>query len=186
MSIEIELKKMLEENGWQKKETKGGSFWTYEHKIFKVVNHHNDGSICFNYLQKYVKNKTLSSLPFYSKIANITKINKKNYAIISKEVEIDVLNEIVEFIISDSGAGKRDPQQSTPVIKRNGAYLPTKDYVLIAIEQVRSELKENTGTHAPINYDAILDQVEKNAINDDKSLKLNWRKTTEEMLDDWS
>ncbi|HDR15981.1 MAG TPA: hypothetical protein ENN79_10955 [Desulfobacteraceae bacterium] len=45
MSIESELRKMLENNEFEPKATKKGSIWTYYHPKYMVVNYHINGHI---------------------------------------------------------------------------------------------------------------------------------------------
>ena len=132
MGVEVDLKKMLESNGYVSKKTKSGSVWTlHTGQRGSVVNFHNDGTVAFNYLSKHVRNvmeeqnhnvknmkfdeqmtlfcNVISGLPFYNKIKNHIprpKLSQKNgieYFSISSKVGMDVFREIVSFIVSGEG-----------------------------------------------------------------------------------
>lgn len=129
MSTEITLENLLSANGFYKKKTKIGSAWTYEHAVYMTVNYHNNNTICFNYLGKHMRDKVkkdrstildlspiekeslyrkaLSSLPFHKKIENYISFSLRakggDYLIISHNVGINALKEIVKFIVTESG-----------------------------------------------------------------------------------
>jgi predicted RNA binding protein YcfA (HicA-like mRNA interferase family) len=129
MSIENELMILLIKNGFYKKKTKIGSAWTYDHNIYRTVNYHNNDTVSFNYLGKYMRDKVkekrgtildltpaekknlyireLSDLPFFKKIGNLITFSLRakggDYLIISHKVGMDVFQEIVKYIVEDSG-----------------------------------------------------------------------------------
>jgi predicted RNA binding protein YcfA (HicA-like mRNA interferase family) len=134
MSIEIELKNLIEKNGFYKKKTKIGSAWTYDHKIYRTVNYHHNDTVSFNYLGKYMRDKVkekrgtildlspedkkilyrkeLSNLPFFKKIENFFTFSLRarggDYLIISHKVGISVYREIIKFIVEESGNAFED------------------------------------------------------------------------------
>lgn len=197
MSVENALKKMLEEKGYKPKKTKIGSVWTYDHIKYMIVNYHNDDTISFNDLAKYMRDevkkthraiiglkpeekeqlyrKALSSLEFYEKIKNNLQFSLRekgsDYVHISQKVGIDVLGEVLQFITADSGAEKLLFQR-----KSAEEYLPDWSYVRPVIDQTPHE--------AP-TLDEILDQIEQKARADKKVLKQNWREITRRNIPLW-
>ena len=62
MSVEIELKKLLLDNGFVTKKTKKGSEWTLTHEKYLVVNYHTSSrDISFNYLGKYMRDDVIKT-----------------------------------------------------------------------------------------------------------------------------
>jgi predicted short-subunit dehydrogenase-like oxidoreductase (DUF2520 family) len=128
MTIEKELKNLLIDKGFELKKTKKSSLWTLDHRVHSVVNFYNNGTVSFGFLEKYMRDKVaaelgtilnvkvsdkkdlyrnvLSQLPFYKSIEkNITFSSGEkggDSVHISENVGMDVFNEIVKFIVSDS------------------------------------------------------------------------------------
>ncbi len=133
MSIGIQLRKVLEDNGYVSKKTKIGSVWTMEHRKYMTVNYHNNGTVSFNYLGKYMRDtvkkshgtiigiapvekeqlyrKALSRLSFYDTIKDHIHFSLRagggDYVLFSGEVGLDVLAEVLHFIVSDCGGSYR-------------------------------------------------------------------------------
>lgn len=128
MTIEKELKNLLIDKGFELKKTKISSVWTLDHCTYKAVTFHNNGTVSFGYLGKYMRDtvtadlgtllnleasdkkdlyrKMLLKLPFYKNIEkNITfSLGGKgdDSVHISENVGMDVFNEIVKFIVMHS------------------------------------------------------------------------------------
>ena len=204
MSIENELKKILEDRGFKQKTkgglpfTKNGSIWTYNHPKYKVVNYHNNGTICFNYIKKYMENiaremqgtkkelsvkdneylytKSISTLPFHERIKNHISLGKNGYMVISEKVGINILGEIVQFIITDAGAENLSVQAEAETGNLDN-YLPTKKDVESAAKYIPLGVKGNI-------FD-LLDKVEKNALAEGKDLHPDWQDDLEEKIAIW-
>ena len=204
MSVEIELKKLLLDNGFVTKKTKKGSEWTLTHEKYLVVNYHTGSrDISFNYLGKYMRDdvikthgtiiglqpekkerlsrKALSNLHFYEKIKDHLKFSLRSkggdYVSISDAAGMEVFSEVVKFIISDSGG---DYQYSEELLSKREQenYLPQKDDVNKAIELVENSEKQ-------VTLEIILDTIESIYNNDKVILKPNWRLITERNIEIW-
>lgn len=144
MSVEIELEKLLKNNGYISKKTKGGSIWTlYTGQRGSEVNYHDNDTVAFNYLSKHMRDmmkehnnniiglkfdeqmtlfhNVLSSFPFYNKIKNHIPRPKWSsaqgieYFSISSKVGMDVFREIASFIVSDGDDNfKQSPIGNNP------------------------------------------------------------------------
>jgi hypothetical protein len=129
MSVETALKELLLANGYNHKKTKIRSTWTLEHLQYMTVNFHDNGTISFNYLGKYMREavkknlgsildltpeekkqlytKELAKLSFFTAIAPSVKFSLRakggDYMNFSEKVGMDVLREVVRYIVTDAG-----------------------------------------------------------------------------------
>jgi predicted RNA binding protein YcfA (HicA-like mRNA interferase family) len=129
MSVEKEFKDLLLANGYFHRKTKIGSAWTLEHKQYMIINFHNNGTISFNYLGKYMRDAVkkqrgtildlrkqdkerlytneLSKLPFFKAIEHSIKFSLRakggDYMNFSEKVGMNVLREVVKYIVTDAG-----------------------------------------------------------------------------------
>lgn len=206
MIIEDELKKLLEINGFEPKKTKGGSIWTYNHEKYMVVNFHLSRTVSFNYLGKYMRDevkkmhgsliglspakkeelyrKALSKLDFYKNINNENYISFSlrakeggDYVGILDKVGMEVFEQILNFILNDSK--KKYRSQATNVSTKNDEFLPNKSYIERAIECLLKTKNESP------SRDEILNQIEKMALSEKKTLKENWREITKRNIAIW-
>ena len=82
------------------------------------------------------------------------------------------------YIRIEGFKGKPRPDMKEGNLPPSGAsYLPTKNDVELVVRQIPHGVK--------LNYDTILDQVEKNMLDAGKILKDNWRIITEENIANW-
>lgn len=199
MNVEIELKKLLENNGYISKKTKDGSLWTlHTGQRGSVVNFHNDGTVAFNFLSKHVRNamkerehnvanlkfdeqiiffhNILSELPFYGKIKNYIprpKLSQKNgieYFSISSKVGMDVFREIVNFIVS---GGCDIPKQSNIHNNNDGHPLNEDEYK----KEFESALRQIAKPEEKVLISDVEDQLEKNMAARGIALQTGWRKS---------
>ena len=89
-----------------------------------------------------------------------------------------LLNQMSRFItaIEPAAPGNGAPIRTT-IIRKAETYLPPK----VDVELAANQIFYATGG----DIDAILDQVEKNAIGKGKNLKTNWRMITERNIAIW-
>lgn len=199
MNVEIELKKLLENNGYISKKTKGGSIWTlHTGQRGSVVNFHNDGTVAFNFLSKHVRNamkerernvanlkfdeqitlfyNVISELPFYEKIKNHIprpKLSQKNgieYFSISSKVGIDVFREIVSFIVS----GGCDILKQPNIQNNNYEYPLNEDEYR---KEFESALRQIAKPEEKVLISDVEDQLEKNMAARGIALQPGWRKS---------
>ena len=62
MTIEKELKNLLIDKGFELKKTKKSSLWTLDHRVHSGVNFHNNGTVSFGFLEKYMRDKVTAEL----------------------------------------------------------------------------------------------------------------------------
>jgi hypothetical protein len=142
--------------------------------------HHTDATGLNRDEQMKLFHEVLSSLPFYMKIKNFIPTPKWSiekgieYFSISSRVGIDVLKEVVEFILSDSGNSSRQVYEAS-VTHNQTNYVPEKKDSDEAIDLLNKDGKKRTVA-------AILGQIEKKCLAEGKKLKSNWRIITEKNI----
>ncbi len=199
MSVEGELRKLLEENGYKLKE-KDSFTWGYKHPknntIINYSRYKNGNYIWFNKLTKLMRveveethgrgyvsssyqererfyREALSKFSFYKDIKDNVEFpprkSGKEYVGISENVGIDVLSTVFKSI--DSEPEKQSAHQVAE-IKNN---IPGQDDVEEAYREI-SPLGEE------ISIDILLDQIEKNCVAKGYTLDPNWRSVTEKNI----
>jgi len=189
---------MLEANGFTHKKTKGGSIFTYDHPEYRVVNLHNNSTVCFNYLKKYMLNevkknvgsitnlsqaekkqyfmKALSKLPFYNSIRHTTTFSSGDYVSVSTNVGITILGEILQFIIDDAGI------PSPPKGGKQSGNTPKRHHLTKA--EIEKAAKQTAlGIHG--NIGVILAQAKMNAEASGKILENDWEQTALMHIKEW-
>lgn len=203
MSIEFSLKEMLELNGFKRKTTNTSFIFTYDHHLYGIVNYHN-GYVWFNNLSKYMRNEVkktygkhmslpqedrkkfyinaLSKLNFYKYIKDNIKIDPKkinggtDYVGISENVGIEILGEIVKFIINYSDDKNFSINAENENVKK-------EMYPLIKSNVELAAAKVDLGKSG--NIKEILNEFKNDADSAGKSLEDGWQGILLEKIPEW-
>jgi hypothetical protein len=207
MGVEIQLKKLLQENGYIPKTRKDGSTWTKGGSVWTLwrgqrgteVNYHDKDTVSFNYLSTYMRetfkqhgdfsnlnhseqdkvfDEFLSKLPFYDKIKNHIPHKKRSQ------------NKGIEYFSISSQAGMNVFKEIVDFIVSEKSINYEKKYVHNTPEILENNLPKKADADRAIeqlrakavenvSVEAILNQIEKNFFKQGESLKSNWRIITE-------
>ena len=126
-----------------------------------------------NHQKDKLYRKALSNLPYYDDIKDHIKFSFRksggDFVGVSVDVGINILSNILHSIINGDYASQTLPFKKHEKIAE--LYVPTESDVEQALDQV------NDGEETDL--DLVLNQIEKNALAKNKTLKHNWRLSTE-------
>jgi hypothetical protein len=199
MRVESELRKLLEQNGYELKEEDSFT-WGYKHPKHKTIinysRYKNENYIWFNALTKLMRDEVekthgkgyvssnfqereffyreaLSKFSFYENIKDNIEFpprkNGKEYVGISENVGIDVLSLIFKSITSEP---EKLPARQVVYIKN---HIPGQDEFEEAYREIAPSGEE-------ISIDRLLDQIKKNCVSKGYVLDPNWRSVTEKNI----